>query len=106
MQHEVIQVIGDAFLILSNWRMCRYLTRDKQPLRPGFYYVLWSSRLKTASCEQYARCFGPFPRKILADKLKTSAIGLGVITSDSHMSSHDNIRFYSLEAKKPRVEAA
>ena len=101
MQHEVIQVIGDAFLISSNWRMCRYVTRDKQPLRPGFYYVLWPSKSKVTSYDQYARCFGPFPRKILADKLKTSAIGLGVINLDSRTPHHDSNRLYSLETKKP-----
>jgi|GEM_PF-2601682 len=105
MQHEVIQVIGDAFLISSNWRMCRYVTRDKQPLRPGFYYVLWPSKSKVTSYDQYARCFGPFPRKILADKLKTSAIGLGVINLDSRTPHHDSNRLYSLETKKPRMEA-
>lgn len=105
MRHEVVQIIGDAFLISSNWRMCRYVTRDKQPLRPGFYYVLWPSP-KASGRDQYARCFGPFPTKILADKLKVSAIGLGVIGSDTHAPSHDDIRLYSLETKKMRAEPA
>jgi len=81
--HEIVQVLGDAFLITSTWRMCQYATRDKQPLKPGFYFVLWPTCTHSPSYDKDARYVGPLPTKLFAEKLKTSAVSLGLLTDHS-----------------------
>ena len=76
---EVVRVLSDAFLISSTWHRCDYSTRDRQPLRPGFYFVLWPARVSSPGYDRHARYFGPLPTQLLAEQLETSAVSLGLI---------------------------
>jgi hypothetical protein len=80
---EIVQVLSVGVLINPTWRKCQYTTRDGQRLEPGYYLVLWPAPIIFPVYDQNARFFGPFPTRILAEKLRTSALSLGIITPDS-----------------------
>jgi hypothetical protein len=80
---EIVQVLSVGVLIDPTWRKCQYTTRDRQRLEPGYYLVLWPAPIIFPVYDQNARFFGPFPTRILAEKLRTSALSLGIITPGS-----------------------
>ncbi|MES2355877.1 MAG: PilZ domain-containing protein [Pseudomonadota bacterium] len=76
---EIIHVISDTALVNSSWRLSSYATSNKQPLRPGFYFVLWPEKAVTRNYDANAHYFGPFQTKSLANQLKNRGISRGII---------------------------
>ena len=96
--HEIVQVLGDAFLLTSTWRMCGYVTRDRQPLRPGFYFVLWPAPTDAPGYDRDARYVGPLPSRKAAEALTASAIAFGMIRSDSTAPAEGRGRIFAWES--------
>ncbi|HVK54914.1 MAG TPA: hypothetical protein VM532_07780 [Burkholderiales bacterium] len=78
---EIVQILDDAWLINSTRRTKHYATHDSQPLKPGFYFVLWPATAKPPGYDGRARYLGPLSNKMHAEKLRTSAFALGLIAS-------------------------
>ena len=53
---------------------------QRRSLAPGFYLVLWSVAKSCREVTRRARYFGPFSERLVAERLKTSAAYLGIIT--------------------------
>ena len=84
---EIIQVLSETFLISSTWHLHRYAARDRQPLKPGFYFVLWPAPVSSCKYDRNGSYFGPFPTKLLAEQLQASAVLLGFVEPDSSVSA-------------------
>ena len=98
---EILQVLSETFLISSTWHMHRYAARDRSPLEPGFYLVLWPAPVSSPRYDGNGRYFGPFPTKLLAEQLQTSAVSLGIIDADSCVSAPAAGHCYSQECWQP-----
>src|SRR5687768_12736878 len=105
--YEIVQVLGDMSLITSTWRTCQYAVGDKQPLRPGFYLVLWPAQIASPDFDKHAQYVGPLPSKKFAEKLKTSALSLGLIVPHSSRQDYGsrNCAFLSFSANTNSVAA-
>jgi len=84
---EIIHVLSDTTLVNSNWRLSSYATPDQQPLRPGFYFVLWPEKTASHNYDANAHYFGPFQTKLLAHHLKNSGISRGIIRATDNNPS-------------------
>lgn len=74
---EIVQVDGKGAVRHSQPVAAAVQGRS---LAPGFYLVLWSVAKSCREVTRRARCFGPFSERFVAERLKTSAAYLGIIT--------------------------
>lgn len=58
-------------------------------LAPGFYLVLWSVAKSCREVTRRARYFGPFSERLVAERLKTSAAYLGILTLRESVAAED-----------------
>lgn len=75
--HEIIHVVELESPAGDRRRGLEIEAVDGRPLAAGYYFVLWSSRVRRPD-ECPKRYFGPFASRAQARLLQTSAVALGL----------------------------
>jgi|GEM_PF-3122929 len=60
LRHQIVRVVSGQMLITSDLATNRYETRNRQPLTPGIYTVLWPTYVAMPRYNGEARYVGPF----------------------------------------------
>jgi hypothetical protein len=60
LHHQIVRVVSGHTLITSDLATNRYETRNRQPLTPGIYTVLWPAYVRMPRYDEEARYVGPF----------------------------------------------
>jgi len=74
--HEIIHVVDPESLAGTRQRGLEIEVVNGQALGPGYYFVLWPTRLSEHEGKRY---FGPFPTLVQARLLQRSALALGLV---------------------------
>lgn len=76
---EIVYVQNVGFLVNQFKEACRYETRDKAPLAPGYYFALWPARARSRQFDESVRYFGPFPTREAAHVVRTGASSFNLL---------------------------
>lgn len=95
---EVIHVLAGGMVLTAAGCLCHHRSRIDAPGNPGWYVVL---RPSLAACGDYrstSAFYGPYPSEQVAQKVKTSALYLGVAEHEPDIAARESCRVWMTEA--------